>query len=215
MVKTAPFDTYPEQYEQWFEDHREVYESELNALNEFIPREGGEGLEVGVGTGRYAIPLGIKEGVEASDTMLDIAQKKGLEVLKGEAEHLPYGDLRFDFVLFVTISYFDNLKQALREANRVLKHDGRIIIGFIDKNSKIGKAYIEKKDTSRFYQNAVFYTPQEVENTLKESGFKDFKFVQTLFKDLDDINEVEPVEEGYGKGSFVVVSATKKKKGTH
>jgi len=34
-----------------------------------------------------------------------------------------------------------------------------------------------------------------------------FKAVQTIFKNPDEIQCLEPIEEGFGKGLFVVISA--------
>jgi len=33
---------------------------------------------------------------------------------------------------------------------------------------------------------------------LKETGFKNFEFRQTIFNNLDKINQVEKIKEGYG-----------------
>jgi hypothetical protein len=45
---------------------------------------------------------------------------------------------------------------------------------------------------------------------LKEAGFKEFEYNQTLFGGLDEIKEVQLPKQGYGQGSFVVVKAIKK-----
>ncbi len=100
---------------------------------------------MGLGTGRFSEPLGIKEGVEPSENMAAIARERGIEVTNGIAENLPIRDLYFDFVLFVTICHLDNLKLAFEHAHRILKSGGSIIIGFIDKNQEIAKSY-EKKE---------------------------------------------------------------------
>ena len=73
--------------------------------------------------------------------MRELAIKRGLDVMDGTAEHLPYKDLHFNFVLFVTICHLDNVNEALKEAYRVLKNYGSIIIAFIDKNSSLGEEY--------------------------------------------------------------------------
>ncbi len=48
--------------------------------------------------------------------MAEKAIKRGIEIIDGVAEKLPYGDLQFDFVLFVTICHLDSIKNALAEA---------------------------------------------------------------------------------------------------
>ncbi len=106
---------------------------------------GGYGMEIGVGTGRFAEPLGIKTGVEPSKRMREIAQRRGIQVLYGVAEELPFEDFRFDFVLMVTtVCFVDDIGKALLEAHRVLSDGGFLIIGFIDRNSIMGKIYLDR-----------------------------------------------------------------------
>jgi len=89
MPKISSFEKYAGQYEDWFVKNRWVYEAELRAVKAMLPL-GGNGVEVGVGTGRFAEPLGIKIGVEPSKRMRQIAQKRGIRVLDGVAEELPF-----------------------------------------------------------------------------------------------------------------------------
>lgn len=206
------FDQHVEEYEKWYEDYHEVYQSELTAIKEQLLKLpiNIRGIEVGLGTGRFALPLGIKEGVEPSGEMAEIALKRGIEVIEGYAEQLPYRDLQFDFVLFVTICHLDNLRNALVEAHRVLKQDGSVIIGFLDKEGSIAKQYIAKRYRSTFFAKANFYTVNQVQKLLKDIGFKNLEFNQTLFGELEEIAEIQIPKPGVGKGSFLVVKATKK-----
>ena len=66
MPKIAPFQRYTGQYENWFTEHQWVHEAELRAVKALLP-ENGRGLEIGVGTGRFAKPLGIKTGLEPNE----------------------------------------------------------------------------------------------------------------------------------------------------
>ena len=212
MKKNLPFEDHVAEYEAWYEDHPFVFSSEVEALREMLP-EGDRltGIEVALGTGRFAKALGIKEGIEPSPNMRAKATRRGIEVVDGVAEHLPYGDLRFDFVLMAfCISYFEDIHVAFREAHRVLKRNGLLIVGFIDRNSTIGKQYEQRKPESTFYKTANFYSVDKVLAELNRAGFKHFKFCQTLFKPLDEIRELEPARSGYGDGSFVVIQAGKK-----
>ena len=212
MGQIEIFDKHVATYEKWYEDYSEVYQSELLALREQLEKlpENIRGIEVGLGTGRFASELGIKEGVEPSAAMAEKAINRGVEVIKGFAAQLPYGDLQFDFVLFVTICHLDKMKYAIKEANRVLKPKGSILIGFLDKDQSIAKEYIEKRHRSTFFAKANFYTVDRVVALLKEAGFKDLEFNQTLFGNLDEIKEVQRPKTGFGEGSFVVVKGTKK-----
>ena len=212
MIKSVIFNSNVKSYDEWYTKYNEVYLSEVEAIREQLLKlpENIKGIEVGLGTGRFAHLLGIKEGVEPSSEMAQRAIDKGIEVINGIAENLPYKDLHFDFILFVTICHLDSIKAALKEAFRVLKHRGSIIIGFIDKNQEIGKAYEEKRRQSTFFKYANFYSVDQIINLLNETGFKNLEFNQTLFGGLDEIKEVQLPKKDYGEGSFVVVKATKK-----
>lgn len=209
MPKVEPFEKHASQYEEWFERNKFAYESELQAIKEQLP-ESKNGIEIGVGSGRFAAPLGIRLGLDPSKEMGELAQKRGIQVIDGVAEAIPFGDSQFDFVLMVTtLCFLDDVESALKEIHRVLKPGGSIIIGFINANSPIGKLYQQKKNDNVFYREATFYSVEEVVAYLKKAGFKDFDFKQTLFRTLTDIRDIEPVKEGRGEGSFVVVKATK------
>ena len=211
MTKTEPFEKHTNQYEQWFEKNRFAYESELRAVKTLLPKN-GTGIEIGVGTGRFAAPLGIKLGVEPSREMGNIARQKGIKVLDGVAEELPFDDAQFDFALMVTtICFLDDIEESFKEAFRVLKTNGTFIIGFVDRKSPVGMMYEKHKDENVFYKDATFFSVDEVVSFLKKAGFKDFTFAQTIFSHLNEINNIEPVREGYGEGSFVVISGVKKK----
>jgi len=204
------FERYAQKYDAWFDKNKLVYESEIHALKRFIPKK-GKGVEIGVGTARFAIPLGIKLGIEPAKTMAEIAQKRGVEVIKAKAENLPFKNSSFDFVLImVTICFVQNPIQSLKETKRVLKPGGALIIGMIDKESFLGKLY-KKKKKSKFYTYAHFYSVREVLNWLKKLEFKNIQTCQTIFKPPHETTKVERVEEGYGKGGFVVIYAQKNK----
>jgi SAM-dependent methyltransferase len=212
MARIEPFEKHPLRYEQWFEKNKFAYESELQAIRKLLPLS-GKGLEIGVGSGRFTAPLGIKLGIEPSSKIMEIALRKGIEVIGAVAESLPFRNSQFNFALMVTtICFLDNVEVAFNEAYRILKPDGCLIIGFIDKDSPIGQLYQQHKDESVFYKIATFYALEEVVSCLKKSGFRNFSFTQTIFHSLAEIKGSEPVREGYGEGSFVVVKAVKMRK---
>jgi len=209
MPKVKSFDNYADRYEEWFVNNRYAYESELQAVRSLLPSD-GKGVEIGVGTGRFAAPLGIKLGVEPSKTMRMIAQKKGIEVVDGVAESLPFDDNPFDFVLMVTtICFLDDIETSFKEIFRVLKPNGSFVIGFLDRNSPIGKVYQKHKNKSIFYKEATFYSVEEVISYLEKVGFRNLIFMQTIYQNVTKLKDIEPVKKGHGKGFFVVIKAAK------
>jgi SAM-dependent methyltransferase len=206
MPQVAPFEKYIVEYDAWFERHPDLYLAELAALRSVLPSRGRR-VEIGVGTGRFAAPLGIPLGVEPSPRMAELARQRGIKVVEGLAEALPFQDGRFDIVVMVTvICFLDDVAQAFREAFRVLKDQGTLIIGFINGESELGERYSRRKAQDRFYGDATFYSAKEVEALLTDAGFSAFTYRQTLLpgngKDLS-------VREGCDRGGFVVVRAQK------
>lgn len=208
MPKIEPFEKYSDEYDRWFDNHLDIYAAELEAIRQLIPPFGAEGMEVGVGSGKFAVPLGIKIGVEPSEKMASKARLQGIDVRSGIAEELPFSDGRFDFVLMVTtICFVDDVVKSLREVFRILKPGGFIIVGFVDRESELGKQYSEKKASSRFYKDATFFSTPEVIRYLEGSGFVIADVLQTLIP-----GELpKTILEGFGRGSFVAIKGMKTK----
>ena len=204
------FDRYYKKYDAWYDKNKFTYLSELEAIKKVLPKK-DKGLEIGVGTGRFAQALGIKFGIDPSIEMLKIAKKRGIDVRLGNGEHIPFRNDTFDYVaIIITICFVKYPRKVIEESCRVLKNNGKIIIGIIDKNSFLGKLYQEKK--SVFYKKAKFFSVAELTDLLKEAGFNRFYHFQTIFRLPDKINSIEKPQNGFGKGSFVVISAKKDRK---
>jgi len=206
MPKTEPFEKHADHYDQWFEDNRDLYLAELEAVRQLIPPHAANGLEVGVGSGKFAAPLGIQTGVEPAEEMAARAEKLGIRVYRNVAEALPFPDAAFDFVLMVTtICFVDDIRLSFQEAFRVIQPGGCIIVGFVDRESELGRRYMERRDESVFYKDATFFSSQEVYDYLTQAGFKDFTARQTLITG----EPKEKIEAGFGKGAFVVFKGLK------
>jgi ubiquinone/menaquinone biosynthesis C-methylase UbiE len=209
MARVAPFEAHTERYERWFARHQAAYESELRALGELLPCP-GLGLEIGVGTARFAEPLGIGIGIDPSLRMLRHALQRGIKSACAVAEALPFCDDVFDHVLIVTtICFVDDARSMLLEASRVLKSRGVVVLGFIDRTSHLGRHYMAHQHESVFYREAVFHSTDEVRRLLSDTGFEETTWRQTLTRSLAETTEIEPPYPGSGAGAFVAVRAIK------
>jgi ubiquinone/menaquinone biosynthesis C-methylase UbiE len=201
------FDQNTLEYDQWFDKHSTLYQSEILVIQQAIS-ENKMGIEIGVGTGRFAVPLNIKFGVEPSENMARLAEQKGITVYRAIAENLPIENNSFDFALMVTtVCFLSDIPKAFSEIYRILKPQGEIILAIIDKNSELGKKYEKEKSTNKFYKDAHFHSAEELTELLKQSDFQNFQYWQTLT--AINNNEIEKPIPGYGQGSFVVVKANK------
>jgi SAM-dependent methyltransferase len=206
MPVVTVFEQHAQNYDEWFDEHESVYQAEIAALREFIPVT-GMGIEVGVGTGRFAVPLGVEFGLDPSRTMLQVARRRGLRVCQAVGGQMPFHDRQFDLVLLVTVICFvDDVPMLLQELHRVLKREGRLIIGFINRNSELGRMYERRKEASMFYRDARFYSVAEVGDWVKEAGFGSLRFCETLFGGPTEFTARGlEVREGYSDGAFVVL----------
>jgi SAM-dependent methyltransferase len=208
VARIQPFQEHLEAYEDWFVEHRFVYNAELKAIRQHLP-DSGQGLEIGVGTGLFAGPLGVRTGVEPSPRMGARARSRNIKVVEGVAEDLPFPDDAFDFSLMVTtICFLDDPRKGLEEARRVTRPGGRVIVGFVDRESPVGRLYLLHQQKNVFYRHATFYSVREIKALMEAVGLDRIKATQTLFSALDEIDESEEVREGSGEGSFVVLSGT-------
>lgn len=210
MPVVTVFEQHAQEYDQWFDAHEPVYQAEVEALRRFVPT-GGMGIEVGVGTGRFAISLGLRLGVDPSRRMLQIARRRGLRVCQAVGERMPFGDGQFDLVLLVTVICFvDDVPTLFRELSRVLKPDGHLLIGFINRNSELGRFYQSRKEASAFYREARFYSVEEVAHWVEETGFHSLRLCQTLLGGAGELaTRGLDVRDGHRNGAFVVLSARK------
>ena len=199
------FDNLVNEYEEWFERHPEIYEEEIKTIKALLPS--GRGMEVGVGTGRFAAPLGIKFGIEPSKKMAEVARKRDIEVVEMSAEEMDFKD-KFDFILMVTtICFVKNPLKTIDNCYKALKKGGYLLIAFVDLDSSLGKFYEKNKEKSKFYKYATFFTKDDIINLMKKIGFKGFECKENLYGDSLDNLKFE-INECNG-GAFKVIRGRK------
>lgn len=204
-VGTSIFESQAQEYDSWFDNHPELFQNECMTLKKAIPD--GIGIEIGVGTGRFAEELQISVGVEPAHAMAQMAIARGITVINAKAEKLPFHSLSFDYAIMITTDCFlDNISTAFAEAHRIIKKNGFFIVAMIDKDSELGKQYEAKKATSIWYKDAHFHSVHEMTDQLQQAGFTNFEYWQTLFTNKEEL--VDPLP-GFGKGGFIVIHSQK------
>ena len=126
----------------WVEaPHPGITRARLRAI--LAPQAGERILEVGPGTGYYAVPVaewigpGQLDVLDVQQEMLDhtmrVAAERGVNNIvstRGDARELPYEDGTFDAAYLITVlGEIPDQESALRELRRVLKPVGRLVVG--------------------------------------------------------------------------------------
>jgi SAM-dependent methyltransferase len=192
-------------YDEWFDRHQALYQSELAALKKVVPS--GAGLEIGVGTGRFAAPLAIRFGLDPAIHMLQLAKNRGILVVQGLGESLPFKEESFDFVQIVfVIEFVDDPLFFLREAARTIRGNGALILGFIDRDSEWGRYYARDPSHKQYFHPP---SPEEVLGIFNKIGLEFRESCQTLFQPPPDLSKKENPKRGFGRGGLVILMATK------
>ena len=211
--KIHAFDYSALTYDAWFEQEgRLIFALEVEALKQVLPLVTGPWIEIGIGSGRFAQALDIDIGLDISGGLLKIARNRGSSVFLGRGEEVPFKDDVFGAVFFiVTLCFVDSPERVLSEAARVLKDEGKMVLGLVLKESPWGKFYQIKKETGhRFYRHATFHSYAEIEILLKRTGFTIEKVVSTLFQNPGEVNHIELPQQGlYDDAGFTVILAGK------
>ena len=111
----------------------------LAALDRIIPVSGKRIADIGTGIGHYPMLLarrtGRTYGIETQPALLDEARRRAgashqpnIRIVEGGGEKLPLRDEAVDIVLSAEIAPDDRWLPAIREALRVLRPGGRLVV---------------------------------------------------------------------------------------
>jgi ubiquinone/menaquinone biosynthesis C-methylase UbiE len=200
------FDPIADSYDQWYDttEGRAIFTAELDCLHRLGGPYLGRWLEVGVGTGRFASALGIAEGIDPSDRMLEVAARRGIKTYAGWGEHLPFPPSSFDGVLLALVLCFvADATQILTECHRVLRPMGRLLLGIVPVDSPWGRAYRKKASEGHpVYALVRFHTATEIVGLAENAGFELLEAASTLFWEPGATPQTEPrVETGTVSGA--------------
>ncbi len=210
-----PFDSAARRYDRWFETAggKAIFEIEKSCIRRAIGDFHGRWLEVGVGSGRFAEALGTREGIDPSREMLLLAARRGIHVVQGVGEALPYRDLSFDGVTLITaLCFVDDQFQTVSECYRVLNAEGILAVGIVPSDSSWGKSYARKAvDGHPIYSKAKFRTCHDVVGMCSDVGLDPSGAVGCLFT-LPDQEPVFRLEDGINEQAGFVVMRFRKRR---
>ncbi len=205
------FDRETERYDTWFESSAGLvlFRAEVEAIRLLLKDLPEPLLEVGVGTGRFAQALGVRFGVDPAPGPLRLARQRGVHAVRARGEALPFPGRIFGGVLLIVTLCFAEPHSLLREAKRVLRPEGGLIIADILRDSAWGRSYLEKKRAGHlFYRHATFYTMQELEELMASVGFVLAGVTSAITQVPGGSLAAEPAYEGIRPGaSFVSLLA--------
>ena len=213
-AETNVFDLFSRQYDAWYdsEEGRPLYESELLCLRPMVEHAAAPILEIGVGTGRFAMHFPDVVGVDPSANALRFAATRGVKTIQAHGENLPLEDGAFGCVLMIaTLCFVKNPHDVLKEAKRVAKEKGSIIMGVVPKDSPWGVCYEKKKREGHpFYARARFYSLADTRKFLGKAGMRITRIRSTLLQKPDEARRIEEPVEGYCEtAGFLCIEAKK------
>ena len=205
------FDAIADAYDRWYDtpEGQAVFQAEVACLRAIRKKVRGRWLEVGVGTGRFALALGVKEGIDPSPRMLEKAAGRGIRTYLGAAEHLPFPDGAFNGVLMsLSLCFMSDAEQAMRECARVVSASGSLLIGMIPADSPWGQLYKRKGvEGHTVYSAATFYTCDEVVRLATDEGLVFDAAFSCLFSHPGSpVIETSPREGIVESAGFVAVA---------
>jgi len=209
------FDTFVKRYDKWYDKPfgKSAFRLEKDCIEFLCGDLAKPFLELGVGTGRFAVALNVEYGVDISIAVLRFAKKRGIKVIRGDGQKLPFADEFFGAIfLIVTLCFVDDPLKVLEEAVRISKRKGAIILGLILKESPWAVFYEKKSEEGNvFYNIARFYSFKEVESMLANVGLEIEEIRSTMFQ-CPTVNplDFECSWKGFfKKAGFVAIKARK------
>jgi SAM-dependent methyltransferase len=210
--------TDADRYDAWYGSPkgRVLLASEVACLRLLLLQFSKPHLEVGVGTGRFAQALGIGYGVDPSPPALAKARQRGIRVVLGVSEALPFKNARFGAALMAfTLCFVKDPPTVMRQIHRVLVTGGGLILGLLLKGTPWADVYEQRgREGDPLFRTAHFHSRGEVEALLKGGGFRIAAYRSTLFQPPgQEIYRFEESIDDYIHGAgFVAIAAVKDSK---
>jgi ubiquinone/menaquinone biosynthesis C-methylase UbiE len=169
----------------------EVFDELLTALEGFRNRLV---LEVGVGSGRNALPLLEKAkprlvGLDLSKEMLKHARTKMssfkdcLDLILADGEHLPFMNHAFDALICMSVMhYFASQRRILQRIRSALKENGTLVYGDLTVREMDNQGFFEGLERILSKAHARYYKPSEIKRLMNNQGFRVLKMKTVVYR---------------------------------
>jgi ubiquinone/menaquinone biosynthesis C-methylase UbiE len=163
---------------------RETARLNEQAVELLAPAPTDRVLEIGFGHGRTIERIasiaadGRVYGLDVSEAMLNMAARRNrrriaegrVDLRVGHCATMPFHDASFDGALCVhTLYFWSDPKACLGEIRRVLRPEGRFVLGFLQADSRCRSSF-----PSEVY---AFYDESDVREMLDAAGFERMEFL--------------------------------------
>ncbi len=200
MTTADLFERLAARYDAWYEGPAgaAVFPSEVACLRPLLAGLPRPWAEIGVGSGRFAAALGVDVGLDPAAAPLALARSRGIHVVRGAGERLPFRSGSFGAVLVVvTVCFADDPAALLAEARRVTRDDGAVVLGEVFAESAWGRFYQRKGAAGHpFYSAARFLTRDETKTLVTAAGLRVQAARSTLCQPPTDAPQPEPARDG-------------------
>jgi ubiquinone/menaquinone biosynthesis C-methylase UbiE len=183
---------------------RKAREEFIALISKYKKPQESDVLEVGMGRGYFGSIVGdifkTYSGIDNTIDNLEICNRKhsgAFDYRLGLAEAIPFGDNIFDILLYPRVFHYIELKdQAIREAKRVIKPQGLVVV--IEPNPDYkGHIWVDP----RMQEGSPSFEPKRLSDKLdKIRASMDYVRKQRVFKVLEEI----PIFDNNMVASFLI-----------
>jgi hypothetical protein len=164
-----------------------ILEIERIAFHSILPLFPKPCLALGMGSGGFAKALDISGGMGKKRHLLKMSRAGEVPV-----------------ILTLCLAPFPPL--FLRECRRLLMREGKILIGFIPRESPWGRFYLAQKARHPIHRWGQLYSLKRMEHMMMDAGFSIQGYFSTLFQKPGGVRDIENPMKGYlPQAGFLII----------